>query len=1262
MTQDWCKFDIACEVYRPEGYSGCRGCKHWGSDVCLSVDDPAGTAAPPSGELFDKYFAVESTETSKWTCTVKSPLTGVPDYPDVNSTIKANTIFTGFSDFDSCTFEVTIAVTDVNSQTPEFNQVSYSVDISEDTQVDALVATDITIRDQDKDEPNNVVVLSVDDNCPVSPDPSEYKDFGGNFKDANFKLRTRVDYEETKSYDCILTLKDKGISELFTTADLKVMVKDIPDQDPVFDENFYTAEVTDPVPEEGGTILETQPKPIHAVDGDTGDPSLITYSMEVLDPAGLGTTYFVIDSTTGVLTHVAPLEDEVLEKKRFIIRLTATDESKAKGNSILEIDLPPVPTTTPEPTTSTTVVTTTTPEPTTTSTTVLTETTTTPPSSTHESSSSSSETPSTTASSVTESTTTPSVTESTSSSSMTQSTTTSVMTESTTSPTTTPGPEMSLHFTKDAYAGDVPERYAAAFLKVDVIVKGFDRSDVIFSLEDSDSAYFDINSPDGEIRLKTGAEAPPPGEYSFTARAKGPEETKLESTAKVNVVVLTASPENLSLTQSLYWTKLMENKTQERFFEIKVDDTAVDPVSYCIINVKPTKYNESFQVVEDAGKWYLEMKGEPIDYEKTQEVSLIIQVFDKEGPCEDKTVQSLSRNEAMVLISIINLNDEDPFFQIPSSGAETVFYPKDVALQKIVGPVTTLQADDGDLKDSSLGEKISYSITNEVAGFSIEKDTGAIYVKSEFSCEGEGCQIKVKALDAVNHATEEVTIVVKSLDMGSIFTLALNDTEVGQVDGKLRTLSDEVGLQISKVYVNSEVEVSTEVQQRYPGFSPHRSRHQFGQPTEYLSSGSSSNAEEHWQIEVNVYAMDEAGNLVTLEEFNKKLSESDHNEAVPFVDEEIFNPPAAGDDTGLIAAVSVLAVLLGIILLAGGGFLVYRKHRARTTNKPKDISTVGGAYPNHSYSDDESETKSATSKRSDVMVLNGSLGRTDDVDTFGELNNEGKIGLRRTDPGTPEFYGISSREPPPSYNKEERPTSKPLVGSLSKDTGSSLYPSLTSDGPVEPQTTTTYLTKNPKKAPPPLNSAPAKSILRGKSGSDTRQDIPLYNTSFQQKDTSKPPEPAADYKEDENDDAPVTSAFASLKGSPKLKKKSVPEGDHLKPEDDDSDEDGDSHSGKVSFKREVREIGGPEEKKSNLKQDNEREDEEEKSVAFKVLVDMKVVETENAGPSQKAAAVAAAKSDALEILEANRKKMKESAGAGEEKEEDGDDDMLQSSL
>ncbi|XP_068213067.1 cadherin-related tumor suppressor-like isoform X6 [Palaemon carinicauda] len=1238
-------------------------------------DEANATASLPSGALFDKYFLVESTEPSTWNCRLKAPLAGVPDYPDVNSTVTADTVFSGFSNLSECNFVVTITVSDVNSQNPEFIKGSYALEIAEDWPVNVAVQTDIQIRDQDKDSPNNIVDVSVDAGCPISPEPSQYTDFGGSFEDVNFILRTSLDFETKASYDCTITLKDEGNPVRSSTAVLAIKIQDKPDEPPAFDSPFYTAEVTDPVPAEGGSQLETSPRDIHAEDGDKGQPSTITYTMKDFDETIPGTTYFEIEPSTGIVTHIQTIGDDILEKEQLIFILTATDESMAEGTSILLVNLPPIPTTTPEPTTTTPQpTTTTTPEPSTASTTVMTESSTESSSSTDESSSSPSET------------------------------TTSVTTESTISPTSTPGPEPSIKFTKEAYGASVPERFGGPFLTLDVLVEEIDREEVQFSLEGDDSIYFEINSPAAEIYLKGDGDAPS-GQYSFTARAKADtsEGTPLNATSQINVIVLTASSSSLSLTESLHRPKLDENKKEETLFSITLEDTGAIVESYCIVNMNPPAYQGFFELVQ-GDTWDLQKVGDGIDYEETQEVSFILQVFNETvESCQNKsTTQSLFRNEALVIVSINNLNDEPPVFKVPASESETIFYPKDVALQKVVGPVITLKADDADLQDGKLEESIIYSITSESAGFSIE-DTGSIYVNGEFSCEGDGCKIKVGASDG-KWSAKESTITVKSLDMSSIFTLTMDDTEVGQVDDELGKLSDEIGLQISKVYVNPEIQVSTEVQESSPMHSSHRSY------ARYQRYKSSSNSGEHWQIEVNLYATD-GDSLISLPDFNKKLTDSGHNAADPFADEAIFNPPT-GSDTGLIAAVCVLAILLAWILL-GGGFLMFRRHRSKKKTPSKSISTVGGAYPNRGFSDDEDETKTSEDSDQNEDVERISLSRypsalavNTDSSTAGENKQEGKVGLRRTDPGTPEYYGISSPEPPPSYSKDDSTAKNPEAVASSSINNTE-----------EPRQATTYLTKNPKKTPPPLNVAPAKSILRGKGGSDAKQDIPPYRSILQQKDPSKPSVPDVDYKsedeadddtvvssfpglkgsptlkkkfnpegeghlkpsvpdvdyksEDEADDDTVVSSFPGLKGSPTLKKKSNPEGEgHLKPEEDDY---GDNHSGKVNLSREVKELtremkelANPDEKKSNLKKDDlnsEREDEvkqeaeEEKSVAFKVLVDMKVIETENPGRGQKEAAAQAAKDDAIELIEANTKKL-EASSAGDDEEDE--EEMLSS--
>lgn len=60
------------------------------------------------------------------------------------------------------------------------------------------------------------------------------------------------------------------------------------------------------------------------------------------------------------------------------------------------------------------------------------------------------------------------------------------------------------------------------------------------------------------------------------------------------------------------------------------------------------------------------------------------------------------------------------------------------------------------------------------------------------------------------------------------------------------------------------------------------------------------------------------------------------------------------------------------------------------------------------------------------------------------------------------------------------------------------------------------------------------------------------------------------------------------------------------------------------------------------------DDERRKSVAFKIMVDTKEIQAENEGPAQKKAA---AKSDAMDILAANAKKMAEE-GADDDSDEE----------
>nr|XP_045589731.1 formin-like protein 8 [Procambarus clarkii] len=343
--------------------------------------------------------------------------------------------------------------------------------------------------------------------------------------------------------------------------------------------------------------------------------------------------------------------------------------------------------------------------------------------------------------------------------------------------------------------------------------------------------------------------------------------------------------------------------------------------------------------------------------------------------------------------------------------------------------------------------------------------------------------------------------------------------------------------------------------------------------------------------------------------------------------------------------------------------MISRKKRGHETKvEPRPINTLGQAYPNLSFSDDR-EGGAGESRRSSSHKTNGTVNSaTNGVGTFGRRDSpplfmsalsfgksespktQQQRGLRRVDPGTPEYYGISSPAPPPSFTTPTTATeaftsfSDPVIpvtsSSLSKSSAphtSSMYPSLTKpeESPPPPKTPPhIYPNINilPKNDPPPITKTPTKSILKSYINSDEGASSTAPSGIVT---VEKPAEPDADY---DDTDEPPTSGFSALKGSPPPRKHSSGPGG-------DDDDDSDSDQGKT--------ITYPGGKKSNLKHDtDDGSDDEKKSVAFKVLVDTKEIEAENLGPSQKAAVM----SDALELMEANKKKLE--AEGSDDSEED----------
>ncbi|XP_063615113.1 uncharacterized protein DDB_G0271670-like [Penaeus indicus] len=476
--------------------------------------------------------------------------------------------------------------------------------------------------------------------------------------------------------------------------------------------------------------------------------------------------------------------------------------------------------------------------------------------------------------------------------------------------------------------------------------------------------------------------------------------------------------------------------------------------------------------------------------------------------------------------------------------------------------------------------------------------------------------------------------------MDHIYSLTLDNVNVPDVDSELDSISEKAGVKIAKVYVTPKI-AETRTPSRAPRMPPAARRLGFSRWNGWEARV------ESWQLAVHVYAV-EGEQLMALDQLNQKLTEGNTNhEASSFEERDAFEPPQPeGPSTvGYQVAVGILGALLGLILIAAG-FLAYRKQRGRSDRRrqePKGISTVGGAYPNLALSDEEDRTDSASQERK-----NGSLGgagggggykideRRDSPPLFmSSLSaskseppvskpSEQQRGLRRVDPGKPEYYGMSSPAPPPSYSSNQAASSSSSssvypnlsssgAGPSSSSSSSAPKPSSSSSSSMYPSPPTpSYQSQKPvKKDPPPLGSAPAKSILRGTSP-DAGQEVPLALFSS----GKEPSMPEEDYDEEVK-----TSAFSGLKKSPPPRRSST----HALAEDAADDRKEDSDPGE--------------------------DDERRKSVAFKIMVDTKEIQPENEGPAQKKAA---ANSDAMDILAANAKKMAEE-GADDDSDEDVDE-------
>ncbi|XP_063841143.1 uncharacterized protein LOC135089487 isoform X2 [Scylla paramamosain] len=741
--------------------------------------------------------------------------------------------------------------------------------------------------------------------------------------------------------------------------------------------------------------------------------------------------------------------------------------------------------------------------------------------------------------------------------------------------TITWGPDQpTLIFERPSYTGST---YALAdkvyYIKVKDI--GYE---VIYDWSDGyeSKKYFNIDSKSGWITVNKG-NPPPEGLHELEATAMVKSVHSEHTETKVNIYVMPVPIDQPSILNSLISHTVVEGEEEEDVANITVSQISG---KVCITEAQPLEAHERFSVTRQDGRTWILRKTGSLDYEEMQEITMVVEAFEEDIKCPEVSEDispTLQRSQVLVLINVEDKNDVAPLFD---SESMVVAYPTNEALRRAVGPVVSVQAKDSD------GPEVKYSITGKAADqFTVNENTGEVFVVKGLDCNPQ-CEFSVNASDTVN--SNRLSVTVLPLGMDHIFTLHM-DTTVSEVDEQLTELSQKVGAQISELYVNPA-------------------------PPATMTWGRRHKREAGMTLEVQVYSLKNYS-LMSLDELNSALEGATSPiQAEKFVDEPVFKPEPE-DTTGLTAAVAVLGTLLGLVLIAGVGFFVYKKKKGKGSPKPRPpsppISTLGKVYQNHSFEEDGHDTQRSLGHKTNNS-LNGftsvqvhstqngdsppmhrsPLALPSDSIPLRNIDNQQQAGLRRTNPDAPDYFGSSSPAPPPSFTR--------TTGSSSP----APPPSTSSSFPIYAEI------KKPKDPKPKSTSFPSSSS----SSSRPEKNVPL--TDFSSNSTEKKPDvPTADYEE------VGSSKFSALKSSP------PPRRSNRHKSDDDDDE---------NVKEGLAYPGG--------KHDSDEPGDEKKSVAFKVMVDTKEIEAENKGPAQR-------KAEAEMLMEANRKKLQEEDNEDEDQEE-----------
>ncbi|KAG8552982.1 hypothetical protein GDO81_003203 [Engystomops pustulosus] len=197
-------------------------------------------------------------------------------------------------------------ILDINDNPPYFSELTYTISIPEDTAVGSRFVIDHFAKDLDI-QLNGVLSYQL-----ICPDNIFTLDQHPEF--LMLVVLQPLDHETQSEHRMTLIAYDDGFPRLSGNTTIIVQITDINDNCPIFPANNISVTLPRNM-SLGDKVLQFQ-----AVDADDGENSAIEYFYSVRVPESIK-KLFNLDSSTGLLTLFAPLEDEVTHYKLSVLAI-----------------------------------------------------------------------------------------------------------------------------------------------------------------------------------------------------------------------------------------------------------------------------------------------------------------------------------------------------------------------------------------------------------------------------------------------------------------------------------------------------------------------------------------------------------------------------------------------------------------------------------------------------------------------------------------------------------------------------------------------------------------------------------------------------------------------------------------------------------------------------------------------------------------------------------------------------------------------------